>query len=94
MPSFKIAHILHDGANLVVVPVSTSFGRKTEEQRRQILDELRRKAFEAGIPGTVIPVWDSGGGKMGFVAPTGFHAFLQGLRLPQVLTYVNRTLSW
>lgn len=94
MPSFKIAHILHEGANLVVVPLSSSFGRKTEEERRQILDELRRKAFETGIAGTLIPVWDRGGGRMGFIAPKSFHALLQGLSLPQVLAYVNRTLSW
>ena len=94
MPSFKVAHILHEGANLVIVPVSNSFGRKTDEEQRQILDELRRKAFEAGIAGTVIPVWDSGGGRMAFVGPRSFHPFLKRLSLPQVLANVNRTLSW
>jgi hypothetical protein len=94
MPRFKVAHVVRDGAGLIIVPVSRSFGRKSAEEQGAIVGELRARAAAAGLAGNVIPVWDAGAGRMQFLAPQGLHPLFKDLDLPRVLDLVNRELSW
>ena len=94
MPRFKVAHVNREGAGLIIVPVSQSFGRKSAEEQAVIIGELRARAAAAGLAGNVIPVWDAGAGRMKYLAPQGLHPLLKDLDLPRVLKLVNRELSW
>ena len=94
MPRFRIAHVVREGAGLILVPVSPSFGGKPEPEQKAIASELRARAAAAGLAGNVVPVWDGGGGRMKYLAPQGLHPLLKDLDLPRVLALVNRELSW
>lgn len=93
MPSFKIAHVNHQGLNLILVPLGPSFGRKTPEEQKATADELQVRASAAGLAGAVVPVWDAGGGHMGFLAPRKCHPLLRQLSLRRVYQMVNRELA-
>src|SRR5688500_15306171 len=94
MPRFRVAHVVRDGAGLIIVPVNRSFGYKSAQEQGAIVGELRARAAAAGIAGNVILVWDAGEGRMKFLAPQGLHPLFRDLDLPRVLELVNRELSW
>lgn len=94
MPRFKVAHVKEQGVNLIIVPLDDSFGRKTSSNQNQVVSELQLRANSAGLAGTVVPVWDSGGGRMSFMAPTNWHAFFRGLSLHSVAANINKEISW
>lgn len=94
MPSLEIAHIREQGQDMVIVPLSSEFGQRPSNAQRQAVAELQQRSMSAGLKGTVVPVWDSGGGRMAFIAPRPWHPFFQSLGLSQVHASLNRTLSW
>jgi hypothetical protein len=93
MPSFKVAHVRKDGLDLVIVPMSPSFGGKSRVEQKEIVDELQMQAAKAQLAGAVVPVWDSGAGRLAFLAPAAWHPFLKSLTLRSVLKLLNRELS-
>ena len=64
MPNLKIAHLNEQGQDMIIVPLDRSFGHKTEDDQYEAIDEIQRHALGAGLRGTVVPVWDSGGGRI------------------------------
>jgi hypothetical protein len=94
MPSFKVAHVRKEGFDLIIVPMSPSFGGKSRAEQRGIVDGLQLQAARAQFAGAVVPVWDGGGGRLAFLAPAAWHPFLKSLTLRSVLKLVNRELSW
>lgn len=94
MPRFKVAHLREQGQDMVIVPLDRTFGHKTESDQQALASELQARARGAGLRGTVVPVWDQGGGRMGFIAPKPWHPFFRGLNLASVAASVNRELSW
>lgn len=94
MPHFKIAHLNQQGQNMIVVPLESSFGNKASREQQQIIAELQVHARAAGLAGTVVPVWDAGGGRMSFIAPQPWHQFFKSLSLPSVFANINKDLSW
>ena len=94
MPRFKIAHIKVQGIDLIIVPLESSFGHKTKEDQQQPIAEFQIHANAADLKGDVVPVWDSGGGKMAFIAPTNWHPYFKSISLAIVWANVNRELYW
>jgi len=94
MPRFKVAHVREQGINLIIVPLEDSFGWKARSDQQQTLSALQLRANSAGLAGTVVPVWDSGGGRMSFLAPQRWHAFFQGLSLHSVFANLNKEIYW
>ncbi|SNB45459.1 hypothetical protein [Geobacter sp. DSM 9736] len=94
MPRFKVAHIREQGVDLVIIPLDKSFGYKTEDEKDSIVSELQIRASSAGLAGTVVPVWDNGGGRMAFIAPHNWHLFFKSLSLPFIAANINRELYW
>jgi hypothetical protein len=93
MPTFKVAHLHEQGQDMVIVPLDSNFGHKSQQEQRAIVDELQERSRAAGLKGTVVPVWESGG-RTSFIAPRAWHPFFQSLPLQRVLANLNRTLSW
>lgn len=94
MPKYKIAHIKEQGVDLIIVPLEASFKFRTKSEQDETISELQSRASNAGLRGTVVPVWDNGGGRMGFIAPGNWHAFFQSINLQYVLNNINRELYW
>ena len=78
----------------IIVPMSPSFGRKSLDDQRAIVDHLQMQAAKANLAGSVALVWDGGGGRLAFLAPAEWHPFLKSLTLRSVLKLLNRQLSW
>ena len=93
MTSFDVAHFSQQGQQIVVVFVSRTFGHKTNVAQNEVRDSLQACAAQAGLAGTVVPVWDAGGGKMGFLAPGPWRNFFKGLNLATLARNVNRKLT-
>ena len=94
MPSYEIAHLIESGQNMIIVPLASSFEDKTAAERQSIIAELQTEAFSACLAGTVVAVWDGGGGRMSFSAPDPWEAFFEEIDLEDVAHNLNKTLSW
>jgi hypothetical protein len=94
MPSFQVAHIKEQETELIIIPLEASFGQLSEPDKRIHIADLQAHATAAGMRGTVVPVWDTGGGHMGFIAPFQWQAYFSELALTQVHALVNAQLSW
>lgn len=93
MATFDVAHIREQGVDLVIVFVSSSFGHESSTQQNRTIDGLQVCARSAGLAGTVVPVWDSGGGCISFIAPRSYHPFFSSISLQDVAASVNRRLT-
>jgi hypothetical protein len=94
MPRFKIAHVKEQGIELIIIPLESTFGDKTPEDQRLVVDDLQRHAMVAGLAGNVVPVWKSGKSRMGFFAPPNWHPFFKTLTFGRVVASLNRELNW
>jgi hypothetical protein len=93
MSIFEVAHLREQGQDIIIVLVDRKFGNKTESEQNQIATKLQICARSAGLAGTLVPVWDAGGGRMGFLAPRPWHAFFKSLSLRDVAANINRKLT-
>ena len=93
MPSFKVAHIKRQGVDLIVTPVTQTFHNKTHSQQIKIIEDLEAAAHAAGLKGTVVPVWRVGD-RMAFIAPNPWHPFFKSITWNDVLSNVNKVVSW
>lgn len=94
MPSFDIAHVREQGIDLIIVPLRRDFGLQPEDEQEAAMIELQARAESAGLAGTVVPVWDNGGGRMAFRAPSNYHPFFKSISLGWVRARLNRKLYW
>ena len=94
MPRYKIAHIREQGVDLIIIPLESSYGYKSSEVQHQEIAALQARTVSAGLSGTVVPVWDSGGGRMSFIAPNNWHSYFKGLTLQFVFANINKELTW
>lgn len=94
MPRFKVAHVKEQGVDLIIIPLDNNFGSKSQEDQYSAIAEFQTRASSAGLAGKVVPVWDSGGGRMSFIAPTQWHPFFKSINLVFVAANINRELYW
>lgn len=93
MTSFEVAHIRHQNVNLIITPVDRKFSRMSQKDQDLALQDIQMMATSAGLAGTVVPVWDAGGGRMAFRAPSRWHAFLRSKNLGWVAANINKRIS-
>jgi hypothetical protein len=94
LPTYEVAHVREQGVDLIIVPVKSSFQHMNSSGQDALVAELQVRAAEAGLAGTVVPVWEESGGRMGFRAPTGFHPFFKSIDLGVVAANINTKLYW
>jgi hypothetical protein len=92
MAEFEAAHIRQQGIDLIIVPLRSDFGRRTNEEQNDLARLLQEQAALAGLTGTVVPVWDGGGGRMAFLAPGNWHKFFESIGLGFVARNINRKI--
>ena len=93
MPHLKVAHINEQGQNMIIFPLDSEFGAKTDADRADLLEELEQRAHAAGLAGRAVAVWERGNSTH-FIGPRPWHNFLQSISLRWVLSNVNKQLSW
>lgn len=89
---FRIAHVREQGVDLVIVPLDPAFNHKSLQQQRQFIGALQICADDAGLAGTVVPVWRNGG-RMQFIAHQGFHPFFRSISWDVVISNLNKELT-
>jgi len=94
MPKYKVAHIHEQGVDMIVIPLERQFGLKSQSDQNETCAELQAKANSAGLKGNVVLVWDSGSGRMGFIAPPQWHAFFKSCSLQWVAANINQEIYW
>jgi hypothetical protein len=92
MTTFEVAHLREQGQDMIIVPVNKYFGHKSNSEQNNIRSVIQRYARSAGLAGTVVPVWDAGFGRMGFLAPREWYPFFSSLTLADVAANINRKL--
>ena len=93
MSIFDVTHIREQGVDLILVPLNRSFDSKSSQEKSAIIDGLQASASSAGLAGTVVPVWETGGGHMAFIAPRPWHPFLSSISMGFVARNLNRRLT-
>ena len=93
MPTFQVAHIRRDGQDVIIVPVDSSFGKRSPAEQARIQEAFQRSAAAVDMPGVVVPVWEDASGRMAFRAPPPWHEFFKSIDLVYVATALNRSLS-
>jgi hypothetical protein len=79
---------------MIIVPLESSFGNRSQEEQRGMVSDLQRQARSAGLAGTVVPIWQTSSGGTKFIAPKPWHPFFQSMSFQDVLANLNKTLSW
>jgi hypothetical protein len=92
MQTFKVAHINQQGVDLIIIPLDPSYALKTLQEQHAIRHNLQIRANAARLRGTVVPVWDAGFNRMGYLAPQNWHPFFDSIDLFWVFANVNRQL--
>ncbi len=93
MSQYKIAHIREQGQDMILIPLERSYGSRSNSEQNEIRDALQIYARSAGLAGSVVTVWDAGGGRMGFLGPSQWRPFLSSIGLNQVFASINKTLT-
>lgn len=91
--TFEVAHLHEQGQDMIIVAVDSSFAHKSSSEQSGVQATIQACARAAGLRGTVVPVWDAGGGRMGFRAPNPWHPFFRSLTLAHVAANINRSLT-
>jgi hypothetical protein len=92
-PRFKVAHINEQGQNIIIIPLDNYFGSKISSDQQAIIAEFQMRSKGAGLAGTVVPVWLSGG-RMSFIAPPQWHSYFGGLNWNNIQGRVNKEIYW
>lgn len=94
MPRYKVAHLHEQQQDMIIVPLESNFKYKTSDDQQHEIEALQLHATGAGLKGRVVPVWDNGGGCMGFNAPPNWHPYFKSINLAFVFAKINRELYW
>jgi hypothetical protein len=91
--TYRVALIRERGVDLVLPIVGAAFASLPPDLQAAAAAQMQLCIAGAGLAGVVIPVWDAGGGRLGFWAPPQWHGYLAALTWPLVLRAVARTIA-
>ena len=92
MPKFDVAYIREQGVDLIIIPLGHSFGIKPASEQQETVSELQLRANNAGLAGTVVPVWKGVGGRMYFIAPPSWFPFFKSISFTVIQRSINKEL--
>jgi hypothetical protein len=93
MKELEIAHVSIEGVDLIIVKLDLTHARQSFETKKKTRHDLQQKAKAAGLKGTVVTVWDAGGGNMGFLSPPEYSAIFGRINLAYVAQNINTKLA-
>lgn len=80
MPRLKAAHVSEQGQNMIIFPLDSSFGSKTDQALSELLEELERRAHATGLAGRAVAIWERGN-QTHYLGPRPWQAFLQSISM-------------
>ena len=89
----RVAHIREREIDLIIVPFDKGFGDKSRDEQKLAIEAVQTAATQSNLNGMIVPVWDMGDGRMGFIAPENCHPILSGMTLELVRVNLNRELD-
>lgn len=92
MTALKVAHIHQQGNDIIIVPLSESFGEQPPNTRKQTIQAMQRAAEDQGLKGTVVPIWP-GDETLHFVAPKPWHPFFGSINWQWITGNLNREMT-
>jgi hypothetical protein len=92
MAKFKIAHIKEQGQQMVLVPLDSSFGHKSDADQQATIAALQACVRGAKLAGTVVVAWRSGN-TFKFIAPRPWHPFFKSISYMQIIASCNKELT-
>lgn len=92
MPKYKVAHINTQGVNLIIAPLESSFDDKPNAVQQEFIEALQACATSAGLAGTVVPVWMSGGSRK-WICPQAWNPFFKTFDWDDIMLNLNIELS-
>lgn len=92
MVSYEIAHIREQGQDMIIMPLNRQFDSLSREEKFVFINYMQAAAQEAGLAGTVVPVWDVGFGRSMFIAPKPWHPFFSSISLNTLFRMRNKIL--
>jgi hypothetical protein len=93
MKELDIAQVKIEGVDLIIVKLDRAHARQSFETKKKARQDLQSKAKAAGLKGTVVTVWDAGGGNMGFLSPPEYSAIFGRINLAYVAENINTKLA-
>ena len=93
MGEYQVAHLREQRQDMIIIPLADEFRYKSSAEQNAISHSLQLCASSAGLRGTVALVWDAGGGRMGFIAPSQWRNFFASIDLYYVAQNINRVLT-
>lgn len=93
MPTLRVAHIRQQGQDMIIAPLDHSFEAKSQDNQDSVISEIEAVAHSAGLRGSAVVVWQSGG-RMKFIAPTPWHPFFRSINWRWLMANLNQTLTW
>lgn len=92
MNTYRIAHLHHQGHNVVLVEIEQAFHYRTLEQQRSTLGYLQRAVGAAGLAGEVALFWEGPDGRAQYLAFQKWQVYCRSIDLAFVRGNVNREL--
>lgn len=92
MARFQVAHFQEQGQQVIAVFVDWTFGAKGSNEQSDIYDAIQLCASSAGLAGTVMLVWQSGG-RMSFYGPERWSPFFRTIGWNNLVVNINRELT-
>jgi class 3 adenylate cyclase len=94
MARFRVAHLKIQGVDLVMVPLSADFSALSGGEKALVSRQVTDLCRAARLGGTVVPVWPTAQGTLGFIAEDRLHGMLtEHLKGAFLKTNLNRELQ-
>ena len=93
MAIFDVAQLTRRGIDFIIVPLHANFEFKSEQEKYAAVVKLQSAANNAGLRGTVVPVWASRSGKMKSLAQAQYRALLRSIDLEFVSLNINQEIN-
>jgi hypothetical protein len=92
MSTYRIAHLNHQGHNVVLVELEESFHYRSVQEKESALGYLQRATAGAGLAGEVALAWQGPDGRAQFFAVEKWHRFCESIDLNFIRRNVNKQL--
>lgn len=93
MTTYKIAHVRHSGEDMIIFPLTSSFGSRSNSEQEETMQALQLAASSANLAGHVVAIWQSGN-RVYFRAPSAWHAFFRSPGIwDWVMANINKQLT-
>lgn len=89
MTKYLIAHVRQSGQDMIIFPLNSSFGSKSDHAQEEIMRTFQLAAAGANLAGRVVVIWRSGN-RTYFRAPPAWHSFFKS---PNAYAFVMANLN-